>query len=123
MDSQFDAIGYMQQLRAAGASHSEAEVHARAILQLVEDCTAPRVDLAPPDRKLNAGLDDIERRIASKLDEFAAGTKARETDLKTEISKLRAENADMREDLKYDRWTTYIILAIVFTLFLKLVPS
>jgi hypothetical protein len=105
MSTEFNAIEYSLQLQAVGVSRPEAEVHARAVFAALQDCRA-----GPP----NFGVVD------GKLDALLA-VENREADVRSELSTLRAEMMLMREDLKFDRWTSYITFVIVLVLFFKLV--
>jgi hypothetical protein len=131
MNSQFNAIDYSQQLQAAGVSQAQAEVHARTMSHALRGCTASRADLEALDAKLSARIDAFEERIMLKIDTFEIRMEAFETrigakvaaceaNVKLELAKIREAMAEMRGDLKFNRWMSGITLAMVFAMFAKL---
>jgi hypothetical protein len=143
MNSQFNAIDYSQQLQAAGVSQAQAEVHASAVSRVLRDCTASKADLAALDEKLSVRIDALEERIMlgmgafdervtlkladfeTKMETFEIKIGARvaacEANVKLELAKIREELTEIRGDLKFNRWMSGVTLAIVFTMFAKLV--
>jgi hypothetical protein len=113
MNSQFNAIEYSQQLQAVGVSQTQAEMHAKLLSQALANCAPTRADLAELRTELTSRMEIFEARMTLRMEEF-------ETNVKLELAKIREELAEIRGDLKFNRWMSGITLAMVFAMFAKL---
>ena len=63
MAIQFDPIDYMQQLEAAGVSKAEAEVHAKTLAHLVDNCLAVPGDLTRLEHDIRRDIKAFEEKF------------------------------------------------------------
>jgi deoxyadenosine/deoxycytidine kinase len=74
--------------------------------------------------RINARLDAFEDQINARMDAFEARIGARveafEASVKLELAAMRVELAEMRGDIKFNRWMSSITLALVIAAIAKL---
>ncbi|HAT50083.1 MAG: hypothetical protein HQL07_10925 [Nitrospirae bacterium] len=77
----FDTLAYAKKLKAAGVPESQAEVHAEAMAELVEDRLATKLDIELVRRDMKAlatkeDLKDLEFRITFRFGGMLAASVA-----------------------------------------------
>lgn len=73
------------------------------------------------DERVTLKLADFETKMETFEIKIGARVAACEASVKLELAKIRGELTEIRGDLKFNRWMSGVTLAIVFTIFAKLV--
>ena len=68
----FDTLAYAKKLKAAGVPESQAEVHAEAMAELVEDRLATKLDI----ENVRRDMKEMELRLVIRLGGMQAATVA-----------------------------------------------
>ncbi|HAT50081.1 MAG: DUF1640 domain-containing protein [Nitrospirae bacterium] len=68
----FDTLAYAKRLKAAGVPESQAEVHAEAMAELVEDRLATKLDI----ENVRRDMKEMELRLVIRLGGMQAATVA-----------------------------------------------
>ncbi|MBF0133489.1 MAG: DUF1640 domain-containing protein [Magnetococcales bacterium] len=68
----FDTLAYAKRLKAAGVPESQAEVHAGAMVELVEDRLATKLDI----ENVRRDMKEMEMRLVIRLGGMQAATVA-----------------------------------------------
>ncbi|MBF0108888.1 MAG: hypothetical protein HQL76_06925 [Magnetococcales bacterium] len=63
----FDTLAYAKKLKAAGVPESQAEVHAEAMAELIEDRLATKQDLKELENNLKRDMKEMELRLKHDL--------------------------------------------------------
>ena len=63
----FDTLAYAKKLKQAGVPEAQAEVHAEAMVQLVEERLATKRDLKDMEERLNHRMQELEYKITFRL--------------------------------------------------------
>jgi hypothetical protein len=146
MTAHFDPLDYAQQLETAGVPRAQAEVHARTLAHVVNDCVAVPADLVSMKRELTHQISATETRLRAEIAESEARLRAQiaqaEIRLKGEISKvegalraeiqavearlnirlsrLEAEIASLKAEMKFHRWANGLTIALIAGIYLQL---
>jgi DNA repair exonuclease SbcCD ATPase subunit len=127
MTSQFDAITYAQELEAAGVPKAQAEVHAKTLAHVVDECVVSSSQLMGVKRelenkiseletRLRAEIRETEARLTSKIDIGAAQLKAQ---IEASEARLRGEIDKLRNELHFYKWMNALTLALIVGLYVK----
>ncbi|HEX9172348.1 MAG TPA: hypothetical protein VF861_06780 [Telluria sp.] len=83
MTAHFDPLEYAQQLETAGVPKAQAEVHARTLGQVIDDCAAGSEDLSAIKDALTHRIAETETRLRALIAETDMGLRAliAETDM------------------------------------------
>jgi chromosome segregation ATPase len=139
MTAHFDRLDYAQQLETAGVPKAQAEVHARTLAHVINDCVAVPADLMALKRELIHQISETETRLRSeiaqseirlkaaftgeisKLDAaLRAEIQAVEGRLNSKISSLQEEIASLATEIKFHRWASGLTVALIFGIYLQL---
>lgn len=83
MSAHFDPLEYAQQLETAGVPKAQAEVHARTLGHVIDDCVAAPDDLASSRRDMAHVISETETRLRVAISKV-------ESQLRAEISQLES---------------------------------
>jgi hypothetical protein len=97
MTAHFDPLDYARQLESAGVPKSQAEVHARTLAHVVNDCVAVPADLVSMKRELTHQISETETRLRAEIGESEARLRA---EIAESEARLRAEIAQTGLRLK-----------------------
>lgn len=137
MTSEFNAVGYVNDLQSAGVPKDQATVHANTLTRLVADLAFSRdlVKLESNLRKeireceermvlridlvrtqLEAKIESVRVELEAKIEAVKAELEARlikmEAEIRAEIAVLRAEVGSIHNELVLHRWVLGIVLAL-----------
>ncbi|MFL6673626.1 MAG: hypothetical protein ACJ8LG_10085 [Massilia sp.] len=127
MTIEFDAIGYAQQLEAAGAPRTRAEVHARTLAHVVGNCVPLPSDLHDLRNELLYKLAETEARLRSEIAQSEARLRSEiaqsEARLREEIRALASRvdklEVSLRAQMTYLKWMNGLTLALLVGLIVK----
>lgn len=93
--SVFDTLTYVKKLQAAGVSTIEAEAHAMALAEIIDERLVTKQDISDLKRELKHDIEEL--RVETRHD---ISTLQHDVDyLKTEMKQLRI---DVREEIRHE---------------------
>jgi chaperonin cofactor prefoldin len=127
MTAHFDPLDYAQQLETAGVPKAQAEVHARTLAHVVDDCVAVPADLGVLKRELTHLISETETRLRAEISKVESRLRAEIQELEARLnSKLEIMEArlntridELKAELRFHRWVSGITLAFVMAIFAK----
>jgi hypothetical protein len=146
MTAHFDPLDYARQLESAGVPKAQAEVHARTLAHVVNDCVAVPADLVSMKRELTHQISETETRLRAEIGESEARLRAEiaqtgirlkdeiskvegalraeiqavEARLNIRLSRLEAEIAFLKAEMKFHRWANGLTIALIAGIYLQL---
>jgi hypothetical protein len=131
MADHFNAIDYAHQLKSAGVSAAQAEVHASALARVVESCLSAASDttsmkgelllkISTVEMTLRAEIKAVETTLRAEIKNvetrLSAEIKAVETDLGGRIDRLEAK---MDERFRWQWWANGVMVAMLIGLYFR----
>ena len=121
MTAHFDPLEYAQQLETAGVPKAQAEVHARTLGHVIDDCVAVPADLSALKGELTHQIEEMELRLRAELLKLESSLRAEiqgvEARLNIRFCALEKEIAALRAEMKFHRWATgatFVLLAGIY---------
>jgi hypothetical protein len=123
MNIQYDPLDYAQQLEATGVPKAQAEVHAKALTQVVANC-----DLREARNEFSCKLGETEARLRAEIlasesrlrGEIGGEIKQLEARLRSEIQALALKVQKVENAIGYLTWMNGLTLALLVGLIVKL---
>jgi hypothetical protein len=119
MNSQFNAIDYSQQLQAAGMPQALAEVQASTLANALATCAFSRAELAAFEEKLTTRMDMFETRVIARIEKFEASIKLELAGIRIELADMRGQINSLCNEMKYNRRTLNVVIALLVGLAIK----
>jgi len=84
----FDTLAYAKKLIAAGVPSKQAEVHAEALVEIVDENLATKRDLKEMELSLKRDLKEMEYRLRAGIIKWVAGMLVAQATLLAALVKL-----------------------------------
>ena len=107
--------------KSAGVPKAQAEVHARALAHVIDECAAVPADLSALTGEVSHQIKEMELRLLAQLSQLESSLRAEiqavEARLNIRFSTLEKEIASLRAEMKFHRWATgatFVLLAGIY---------
>ena len=119
--SVFDTLAYAKKLKLAGVPEAQAEVHAEAMVELVEERLATKRDLKELEERLNNQMRAMEERLNSKMqsmeERFNSKMQSMDERLNTRMQELEYKTQELEYKLTVRLGSTMVVaVGLVATL-------
>ncbi|UOD31719.1 hypothetical protein INH39_08575 [Massilia violaceinigra] len=123
MTSKFDALAYTQRLEEAGVPRDQAEVHAKALTEVVGEFVC-RQDLLRLESSLRHDIEESEKRLVLQIKLVKAELTAKIDSVDAKVDALRREFEArfkaIEHDLTVNRWLSGLIISLNIAMAIKL---
>jgi len=113
MPARFDTLSYAQELEAAGVPKAQAEVHAKALAQVVNTMMVTPADL-------DAAIGALKRELLDKIALVEVEIKAYvDTTVNTAVNRLELKIINLQAEVRFSKWMNGLTLALVVGLYVN----